>query len=130
MPDHHNRYQQKSRTCMAGAEVEFAAGRYANSVNRAYYSAFQMAVAARIADGDIPDNRQGQWRHGQTFVSLDEKFRRWGLAELAGILSILYDLRVKADYTIDAVSRLEAEQSVAYAKRIVDAIAMKVSFRR
>ena len=55
-------YQAKAEESLAGAEVEFASGRYNNSANRAYYACFQAAVAALIRAGVRPTGG-GEWSH-------------------------------------------------------------------
>jgi uncharacterized protein (UPF0332 family) len=107
-----------------------AAGRFCNAVNRAYYAAFQMSIAARIAEGEPTDNRQGQWRHAPTFLSLDAKLMRWGQPALTGLLNILYNLRVRADYSQDSISNTEAERALETARHLIAAVEAAVAFRR
>ncbi len=55
------RYLEKARESLAGADSEYANGRYNNSANRAYYACFQAAIAALLVAGVRP--AAVQWSH-------------------------------------------------------------------
>ncbi|MGH2616163.1 MAG: HEPN domain-containing protein [Thermomicrobiales bacterium] len=57
-------YWRKAIESLAGAESELANGRFNNAVNRAYYAAFQAAIAALLREAIW--SRDGRWAH--TFV--------------------------------------------------------------
>ena len=59
-----NNYLDKARESLAGADSEYANGRYNNSANRCYYACFQAAIAALLVAGVRP--AAVQWSH--TFV--------------------------------------------------------------
>lgn len=54
-------YWAKAEESLAGAESEFAQGRYNNCANRCYYACFQAAIVALLRAGVLP--RGGQWEH-------------------------------------------------------------------
>jgi uncharacterized protein (UPF0332 family) len=56
-------YLAKAQESLAGAESEFANGRYNNCANRSYYACFQAAIAALLHAGIQPRSPQGQWGH-------------------------------------------------------------------
>jgi uncharacterized protein (UPF0332 family) len=57
-------YLDKAIESLTGAESELANGKYNNATNRAYYAAFQAAIAALLRDGI--QARDDRWAH--TFV--------------------------------------------------------------
>lgn len=64
MVDRVSLYRAKAVESVAGAESEYANGRYNNCANRCYYACFQIAIAALISTGIEPLGTQ--WSH--TFV--------------------------------------------------------------
>ena len=122
MSSHQNALCQKSLEALEGANAEFAAGRYNNAVALAYYHAFQLGVAARIADGQTPV--RGRWRHGNTADELDKLLKSWGLSKLIGRLRDLAGERVRAQYKPPGTYRGDAEETIMRAKelgaRIID----------
>lgn len=56
-------YLTKAVESLAGAESEFANGRYNNCANRCYYACFQAAVAALFAAGLTPQGTRTVWSH-------------------------------------------------------------------
>lgn len=51
----------KAEESLAGAESEFANGRFNNCANRSYYSCFQAAVAGLLREGVRPADPRQQW---------------------------------------------------------------------
>jgi uncharacterized protein (UPF0332 family) len=57
-------YLAKAQEALAGAQSEYANGRYNNCANRCYYSTFQATVFALGAEGIVPpDGGSGPWSH-------------------------------------------------------------------
>jgi hypothetical protein len=52
---------------------------------------------------------------------------RWGQPALTGFPNILYNLRVRADYSQDSMSNAEAERALQTARLLIAAV---VAFRR
>ncbi len=53
----------KARESLAGAENEFASGRYNNCANRCYYACYQAAIYALLKAGVKPPESQDRWSH-------------------------------------------------------------------
>ena len=53
----------KAQESLAGAESEFANGRYNNCANRCYYACFQAGIAALIRAGVQPKSADRLWGH-------------------------------------------------------------------
>jgi uncharacterized protein (UPF0332 family) len=117
-------YLAKAKQCLAGAELAVAHGQYNNAANRAYYAAFQAAVAALTAAGIEPPTPR-YWAHD--FV-LHEYSRRLAHAgggyapSSGGVLKALLDERLKADYEVELIGRASGERALALAREFVDAV--------
>jgi hypothetical protein len=56
-------FLEKARESLAGADSEFAQGRYDNCANRCYYACFQAAIWALDRAGIRPQGASGEWSH-------------------------------------------------------------------
>jgi uncharacterized protein (UPF0332 family) len=121
------RYLRKARESLASAKADLRARRYNSAANRAYYAAFQAAVAAlifyRVRSGDT------DWQH--RFVS--EEFsgklirrRKEFNSFLRSALPELFEVRIKADYRSNDVSKRDATLSVGRANDMVAAVAKNI----
>lgn len=93
------RYLRKAHESLASAAADVRAKRYNSAANRAYYAAFQAAVAAlihwRIRSVDT------DWEHrfvSAEFSSKLIKRRKVFMRDLAKVLPELFQLRIEADY--------------------------------
>jgi uncharacterized protein (UPF0332 family) len=117
-------YLVKAEQCLAGAALAVAHGQYNNAANRAYYAAFQAAIAALCKAGVEPPLPR-YWAHD--FV-LREFCRR--LARVEGVyspaagatLKALLDERLKADYEVELVNAASAQRAVSAATEFVGAV--------
>src|SRR5213075_1341880 len=94
-------YLRKALESLAGADSEFANGRYNNCANRCYYACFQAAIAALIRDDIRPPRTNGEWSHDFVRAQVDGVLihRRKRLPPaLRGTLNRDLSLRLKADY--------------------------------
>jgi len=91
--------ERKARATEAlrGAASEFAAGRFNNATNRAYYACFHMAVASRMLAGDAAPPRN-EWRHAQTIGRFSGLLQQWGINSP---VVAFRNLRERADYAAD-----------------------------
>ena len=99
-------YLAKARESLLGAESECANLRFSNCANRAYYAAFQAAIATLLLDGVRPRGGE-QWPHGYVqaeFVGRLINRRRVYPSTFRSTLSDLLELRSTADYRADAIS--------------------------
>jgi uncharacterized protein (UPF0332 family) len=124
-------YLQKSLAALAGAEVELAHGLHNNAVNRAYYAAYQAAVAALVADGVEPEMERF-WPHDlvqlQFPLLLIDRRKRYP-RKLRSTLKVLFDERLKADYEPDLASAATAAEAVTRARTFVEHVSAALNPR-
>jgi uncharacterized protein (UPF0332 family) len=113
----------KAEESLAGAESEFANGRYNNCANRCYYACFQAAIAALLRAGIQPSG--DQWSHtfvqGQ-FVGQLINWRKVYSGELRDVLSRTQLLRQTADYEYEQVTEVQAYRALRRARQFLAAI--------
>jgi uncharacterized protein (UPF0332 family) len=119
-------FLEKSRESLAAAESEFANDRYNTCANRCYYACFQAAVSALARHGITPPGGQrAEWGHAfvqAQFVTQLIDRRKLYTGALRDTLNRTITLRRAADYTIDAVSRVQAERALRRAREFVRAV--------
>jgi uncharacterized protein (UPF0332 family) len=104
---------------LESAVILLGAGKYADSVSRAYYGAMHYARASLLTDGTEPTTHQGLQR------LLSRDFVRQGRldADTARAFSALEKFRQDADYTSEIVfTREAATRDVESAHRIAERI--------
>ena len=120
-------YLAKARESLLGAESECANLRFSNCANRAYYAAFQAAIAALLRDGIRP--RGGEQRpHGYVqaeFVGRLINRRRVYSPDMRNTLTSLLNMRSRADYESAAVSEIEAARALRRSQMFVRSIDSK-----
>lgn len=122
-------YLEKSQESLRSAELSYEHGLHSSCINRAYYAAFQAAVAALLQAG-LPVHRERDGRIPHDLVSssfagllvyrrklYDAKFRR--------LLEDLFKERVKADYRPVHISERAANQGLRRARDLVEAVGRK-----
>lgn len=118
-----NPYLEKAAESLAGAESEYANGRYNNCANRCYYACFQAAVAALLAVGLRPAGEQ--WSHtfvqGRFIGELVNRRKRYGAAHRA-TLPRVHDLRLMADYDDEPVTETQALRALRRSRELVAAV--------
>jgi uncharacterized protein (UPF0332 family) len=117
-------YLRKADESLAGAESEYANGRYNNCANRSYYACFQAAVHALVAAGITPPGGRGEWSHALVPSQFDGQLigrRKLYPAELRSSLARTYLLREVADYRTDLVTETEAGRALRRARVFVQA---------
>ncbi len=117
-------YLAKADQCLAGAQLAADHGQYNNAANRAYYCAYQAAIALLVASGVTPPTAR-YWGHD--FVLLEyarhETSVRGDLAPgSSATLKALQDERLKADYEIELLGQASAERAVLLARQFVAAV--------
>ena len=117
-------FLQRALECLAGAESEFVNERDNNTANRAYYAAFHAAIAALQRAGIHPP--RGEWGHDFVPSQFDGVLinrRHLYPADLRGVLSQNFGLRLSADYDEDdPVTETEASRSLRRSRTFVSAI--------
>jgi uncharacterized protein (UPF0332 family) len=125
MDDSYAVYVAKSRESLAGAESEFANGRYNNSANRCYYACFQAAIVALIQAGVKSQNPQGLWGHDfvqATFNGVLIYRRKLYPASFRTTLERSYLLRQTADYENIHVAGTPMERILRQVRLFVETI--------
>ena len=121
-------YLAKAEQCLAGAALAVAHGQYNNAANRAYYAAYQAAVAALNAvRAQAPAPRY--WAHD--FVLREYSLRlacdRGDYAPGSrSVLKALHDERLKADYEVELISRASGEHALALTREFVGAVRQRL----
>jgi len=113
---------REATVSLAGAESEFAAGRYDNAANRGYYACYQAAVAALRRAGVPPLGGGSQWSYAAVqaqFVGRLINRRKAYPGELRDVLPFTFALRRTADYEERSLTRAQAAQGLRQARRFV-----------
>lgn len=121
-------YLYKAEQSLAGAESEFANGRYNNCANRCYYGCFQAAIAALLWEGLQPRGRQGEWSHRfvqSSFAGELVRRRKRYPASMRDSLSDLLVLREIADYKSDNIGQRQASRAIETARQLVEAVSAR-----
>ncbi|MBX5489657.1 MAG: HEPN domain-containing protein [Chloroflexi bacterium] len=117
-------YLGKARQCLAGAELALAHGQYNNAVNRAYYAAFQAAIA-RLTAAEVRPPTPRYWGHDfvlREFCRLQPPRPAEPLDACGPVaLKALQDARLKADYDVEMIGEVTARRAVALARAFVGA---------
>jgi len=121
-------YLAKAEESLAGAESEFAAGRYNNRANRCYYACFQAAVAGLIRAGIRPAGERGAWNHAFVQAQFSGQLvnrRKLFPGALGNVLVETFDVRREGDYRSKHVRERQAARSLRLARAVVSAVAAK-----
>jgi uncharacterized protein (UPF0332 family) len=122
---HDDVFLLKAEESLAGAESEFANGRYNNCANRCYYAAFQAAIQALSDAGIRPPGSDGFWGHDfvpSQFIGQLINRRKLYSPDLRGTLEQNYRLREAADYGPGIVNEVGASREFQRAQRFVAAV--------
>jgi uncharacterized protein (UPF0332 family) len=124
-------YLIKARDNIAVAEAALAARHYDAVANRAYYAAFQAAVAALWVEGIRPPRDQhGTLSHtavqGEWAGRLVYRRKRYA-PQLRTALTVLYEWRVKGDYRVQHVDTREALRAYNLAALLVQAVEARLT---
>lgn len=119
-------FRRKARDSLAGAQSELANVRFNNAANRAYYAAFQAAIAALLRESIRAIDEH--WAH--TFVQSEFAGkliarRHRNPSSLQDTLSRLETLRLRADYRGDTISATEARRCVRRSRELVEAVGLR-----
>jgi uncharacterized protein (UPF0332 family) len=117
-------YLAKAEQCLAGAALAVAHGQYNNAANRAYYAAFQAAIAA-LSRARVQPPTSRYWSHDFVLREYCVRLAREGgdYAPSSGaVFKALQDERLKADYEVELISRVSGERAVAIARQFVDTV--------
>jgi hypothetical protein len=121
-------YLTKAEQCLAGAALAVAHGHFNNAANRAYYAAFQAAIAALRAAGVEPPTPR-YWGHDFVLREYCARLARPRGAYPPGsapLFKALQDERLKADYEVEMLSRASGEHALALAQEFVAAVRQRL----
>jgi uncharacterized protein (UPF0332 family) len=111
----------KAQSNLEAAERDYAHRAFDPCVSRAYFAAFQAAIAALLALTDY--HRRGQyWDHGEVAAEFTRRLirqRKVFASDLASILDDVKTRRHQADYSTFAMSDKIAQRVLDRAKRLV-----------
>src|SRR3954462_3523915 len=113
----------KAVESLAGAESEFASGRYNNCANRCYYACFQAGIAALIRAGVQPKSIDRQWGHDFVQAEFDGRLingRKLYPPRMREIFDRTYGLRQIADYSQGHVSEARADRALRRTRLFVE----------
>jgi uncharacterized protein (UPF0332 family) len=123
-------YLSKARQNLAVADLARDSGHYDAAANRAYYAAFQAAVAALWVEGIRPPTDghgtlshlavQSEWTGRLVYR------RKLYSSDLRSTLPTLYEWRIKADYRVQSVREREARHACEQARRLVASVAARL----
>ncbi len=123
--DHVQPFLAKAQESLAGAESEFAAGRYNNCANRCYYACLQAAIHALLKVGIQPRGVSGQWGHDfvqAEFASQLINRRKIYEADMRDVLMRAIMLRQTADYEEDMMKETQMARNLRRAQTFVGVI--------
>lgn len=112
----------KAKENLQAAQLLFEHKLYNASTNRAYYAAFQAAIAALVAEGIINTERVGhdtvQAKFTGELINRKKKYP----SGLKPYLAELYRLRQDADYTLKSISEKLSKEQLRKAREFVEEI--------
>jgi uncharacterized protein (UPF0332 family) len=119
-------YLEKARQNVQVAASALAASQFNACASRAYYAAFQAAVAALWVEGIRPPRDQGGTLSHQVVQAewsgrLIYRRKRYP-PEMRTTLQLLYEWRLLADYSAKHVVRRDAEHALRLSSRLVEAV--------
>ncbi len=121
-----NTFINKALQNIKAAEVCFENALYDASTNRAYYAAFQAAVAVLAKAGISDPKNEHKWVLSNFSAELINR-RKWFSQAISGDLSFLIYNRNIADYKNKHISKSVAKKQLTVSKLFVETIKRKIS---
>jgi uncharacterized protein (UPF0332 family) len=118
-------FLEKAQENFEDAQVAFAQGRFNAASNRAYYAAFQAAIAALASHNIVHPKNPHDWVQAQ-FSGLLIKRRKQFPSKLASYLPSLQTVRDDADYKIIKVSKPRAARQVQMCEEFLSFIVSSI----
>jgi len=116
----------KAKENLTVAEWSYENDHYNASANRAYYAAFQAAMAALANAGIIEKHRISHGAVQSLFVTELTRRRKIYPSHLKSYLTDLQRIRDDADYELGTVSKKKASTQLKQAKEFVETIAKEI----
>jgi len=116
----------KAKENLAVAEWSYENGHYNASANRAYYAAFQAAIAALAHTGIITTSRISHSATQSLFATELIRRRKVYPSHLKSYLMDLQRIRDDADYECRSVSKKKASTHFKQAKKFVEILTKEI----
>jgi uncharacterized protein (UPF0332 family) len=118
-------FWQKALENLADAEDAFEKGRFNASANRAYYAAFQAAIAVLVNAGITTQRISHEWV--QSTFNRELIYRKKVFpSEFKQILLKMQESRNIADYSEVNISQKESKRQLQNAKRFIELIKKEI----
>lgn len=114
-------FLSKAKENLTAAELLFDRSLFNASVNRAYFAAFQMAIAALADKGITSDDNDHKWVQSAFSNELVNR-RKIYPGKFRSYLSDMQSVRNDADYRFIATSKKIAERQLSKAKEFLNII--------
>lgn len=111
----------KAQENLEDAEAALQSGRYNASANRAYYAAFQAAIAALASEHIRNDKNPHSWVQSQ-FSERLIKARKYYPSRLASYLPDMQRIRDNADYKTTMLNKKTAKDQYQKSKELLSFI--------
>lgn len=115
----------KAQENLIDAEQALEEGCYNASANRAYYAAFQAAIAALAQENIVHEKNPHSWVQAQ-FSERLIKARKYYPSKLASYLLDMQQVRDTADYKPIMTSKKTAKEQVAQSKEFLSFIFSRI----
>ena len=119
-------FLNKAKENLKVSESYFDNGFYDACANRAYYAAFQLAIAALADKGIKSDINDHKWVQATFSSNLIKKSKVYP-GKLKSYLMDMQTIRNQADYTSENISKRLASQQLSKAKEMVELIEKELS---
>ncbi len=120
----------KAAESLASAEDDLAHERYNSCARNAYYSAFQAAVAALLAENIRP---RGRWEHEFVRAEFGGRLvyrRKLYASEFRTLLHQAFNKRADADYTDKSLKHADVAGQIAKVRHLVDSVRERIDGNR
>ncbi len=115
----------KAQENLLDAEQALEEGRYNASANRAYYAAFQAAIAALAEENIVHEKNPHSWVQAQ-FSERLIKARKYYPSKLASYLLDMQKIRDKADYKPVMTNQQNAKKQLHQCKEFLSYILSRI----
>lgn len=118
-------YLKKAEVNLVLARYCLENGYYDASANRSYYAAFQAAIAALAVVGIATSKPEHKWTQS-TFNGELIKRRKIYPNRLSSYLVDMIEVRIRADYSDEPISKKTASRQFSKAEDFVTSVAMEL----
>jgi uncharacterized protein (UPF0332 family) len=120
-------FLQKAHENLEDARVAVEQQRWNAAANRAYYAAYQAAIAALATEGMTKANHPHSWVQAQ-FSGILIQRRKLYASTMKSYLMTMQRLRDAADYSPIMVSKNDARTQLKHATELISSIARRLNY--